>query len=188
MKMIKTLSLAAAFTLAAASSALAGDHGYIDVSRLNGMAVWDFHGKKIGDIQQVLLDTKSGRARFAVVQVDKEWSLDNPEIAVPWGSMHVKWTDEKPVVSMDATKEKLMGAPGYKLGDADRLYTKEASEPIYSYWSIVWHEDPITPDPSNTTNKSDREGTSTNSTTPTAPNTPTPNTPDTTSPGTTKQP
>lgn len=119
------------------------DKWLVDSSKLDGAAVWDFHGNKLGDLQQVLVDPKSGRVRYGVLEVDKAWNWSDPMIAIPWGTFAVKKGDGKtPTISIDSTKEKLEKAPRYKVGDAGRLYEKKASQPIYTYWGIYWIEDP----------------------------------------------
>lgn len=115
----------------------------VDASKLEGTAVYDFHGHKLGDLQQVLIDPQTGRIRYGVMEVDKSWSWPDPQVAIPWDSFAVKrGDDKKAALSIDATKQKLENAPKFKAGDADRLFSREASQPIYSYWSIFWYEDP----------------------------------------------
>lgn len=123
----------------------------VDASKLEGTAVWDFHGNKLGDLQEVLIDPQTGRIRYGVMEVDKSWSWSDPQIAIPWDSFAVKrGDDKKAVLSIDATKEKLEKAPKFKAGDADRLFSKESSQPIYSYWSVFWYEEPSASMKSNT--------------------------------------
>ncbi len=113
----------------------------VDASKLAGTDVYDFHGNKLGHLEQVLLDPKSGQIRYGVLEVDKAWSWPDPKIAVPWGSFAVKRGDDKSVkLSLDATKDKLEKAPKFKAGDADHLYDKQVSEPTYTYWSMYWYE------------------------------------------------
>lgn len=144
MKLTKLIAPLAALALTSTLALAADATGLVDASKLDGVEVYDFHGKKLGEIEQVLIDPMSGRIRYGVVEVDKEWSLDDPHVAVPWGSFQVKRGDDKTVkLSVDATKEKLAKAPRFKAGDAERLFTKEASAPVYTYWSIYWFDEPM---------------------------------------------
>lgn len=131
----------------------------VDTSKLDGTEVYDFHGSKLGEIQQVLVDPKSGRIRYGVMEVDKAWNWNDPMVAIPWGSFTVKKANDKtPTLSLDSTKEKLEKAPKYKVGDAGSLYRKEAGEPIYTYWGIYWFDDPS--DSSQSGNKNQQPGAS----------------------------
>lgn len=146
-KLIPTLAAVAVFAAVPPASAVEGTktsgmNSLVDASKLDGREVWDFHGNKLGHLQQVLVDPQSGRVRYGILEVDKSWSWADPTVAVPWGSFSVKnGDDQKPVLSIDATKEKLQNAPKFKDGDADRLYDKTAGEPIYTYWGIYWFEE-----------------------------------------------
>ncbi len=168
MKYSKLTATFAAFALSATSvfaadaSSMSDKQWLIDASKLDGTAVYDFHGTKLGDIQQVLIDPQSGRIRYGVVEVDKTWNWNDPQIAVPWGAFVVKkGDDKKPKLSIDATKDKLEKAPKYKVGDADRLFEKQASAPVYSYWSIYWWDEPMpaSTDKSSSSNTTDKAGT-----------------------------
>lgn len=142
---IALTSTTAAFA-AADSTQNANSQWLVDASKLEGTEVYDFHGHKLGDLQQVLIDPQTGRIRYGVMEVAKDWSWTDPQVAIPWDSFAIKRGDDKKVaLSIDATKEKLEKAPKFKAGDADRLFSKEASQPIYSYWSIYWFEEPAVP-------------------------------------------
>lgn len=137
------LTSSAAVFAAADSTQNSNAQWLVDASKLEGTAVYDFHGHKLGDLQQVLIDPQTGRIRYGVMEVDKAWSWSDPLVAIPWDTFAVKrGEDKKAALSIDATKEKLEKAPKFKAGDADRLFSKEASQPIYSYWSIYWYEEP----------------------------------------------
>ena len=135
------LALSSVVSFVAETSNSANAKSLVDASKLDGTAVYDFHGNKLGDLQQVLIDPMSGQIRYGVVEVDKSWNWNDPAIAVPWGSFAVKRGDDKSVnLSLDTTKEKLKKAPKFMAGDADRLYDKQSSEPVYTYWSIYWYD------------------------------------------------
>lgn len=145
MKLTKLIASLAAITLSSTVAFAADSAGsLVDASKLDGVEVYDFHGNKLGDIQQILIDPASGRIRYGVLEVDKAWNWSDPHVAIPWGSFAVKRGENNVVkFSVDATKEKLEKAPRFKAGDADRLFSKDASKPVYSYWSIYWIEDPM---------------------------------------------
>jgi len=115
----------------------------IDAGKLDGQQVKNMQGQDLGKIKQVLIDPQSGRARYAVLEVDKAWSLDNSEIAVPFGAFQISHNGNNNLtVQLDATKEKLQNAPKHKIGEADQLFSQQASQPLYSYWAILWFDDP----------------------------------------------
>jgi sporulation protein YlmC with PRC-barrel domain len=145
MKLKSTLLLAAT-CLTLAGSAFAEHAGLLDATTLDGTDVWDFHGKKLGDVKQILIDPHSGRVRYAIIEVDKAWELIDPEIAVPWAALRVaRKADRSLEIALDSTKERLADAPRYKMGDSDRILNREGGATIYSYWRAQWYDDPAKP-------------------------------------------
>lgn len=117
--------------------------GLMDASKLQDEKVTDSSGKKIGEVKEVLIDPEIGTIRYIVVQMDKEMNLEDRKIAVPWSAFDLTQSNEnRPELSLNATKEKLETAPSYGGGDAARLYSEQASAPIYEYWSVVWFPTP----------------------------------------------
>lgn len=114
----------------------------IDASKLDGKKVHNLQGEDLGDVSQLLIDSASGQVRYVVLELNKLWKINDPEVAVPFGSFKMtgKPVDANFKMTLDTTKDKLSNAPKHKIGEADRLFTKEAGMPIYSYWSIIWFE------------------------------------------------
>ena len=164
---IAALAISSTAAFAVADNTKNADSKWLlDASKLEGTDVWDFHGNKLGGLQQVLLDPQTGRIRYGVIEVDKSWNWSDPQVAVPWDSFAVKrGDDKKTVLSIDATKEKLQNAPKFKAGDAERLFSKEASQPIYSYWSVYWFEEPAATTTSNADSADTTSNTSSSGTT-----------------------
>lgn len=116
--------------------------GLLRASTLNGKNVTDAQGNNLGEIKRVLIDPTSGRVRYVVLEVDKAWNWNDPEVAVPFQAYQIKRSGDDDVkVTLEATKEKLEKAPKFKEGDADRIYDRAAAEPIHTYWSVLWFED-----------------------------------------------
>ena len=113
-----------------------------DSSRIENQKVTDKDGKYLGKVGRLLVDSLTGRVRFVVLEVDKEWSLNNPEIIVPWGTLQITPQSEKMYsVRIDATRDKLMNAPQFDKALTAQLTTREAGQPIYSYWGVTWQDE-----------------------------------------------
>lgn len=141
MKLHQLTTITSAFALFC-GTALA--QNLIGASKLDGKKVVNLQGEELGDLQQLLIDPQTGRVRYAVIEINKLWKINDPEVAVPFGALKItgKPNDANFKITLDATKDKLSNAPKHKIGEADRLFSKEASQPIYTYWSIYWFEDP----------------------------------------------
>ena len=145
-KSVSILSAMAIFAATAfgaeANRASQGSEGLLTASSLKGKPVDNLQGDRLGDIQRILIDPQNGRVRFAVIQVDKAWNWNDPEIAVPFTALQIDRQNENEVkVKLDATKDKLQNAPKFKQGDADRIFRADAGEPIYTFWSVTWFDD-----------------------------------------------
>jgi sporulation protein YlmC with PRC-barrel domain len=82
-----------------------GDLESVKKNRLLHKDVLDDHGKKVGTLEKLILDTKTGKIVYAVV------SLENGRLApLPWSDLRT--TREQNVTIIHATKEQLDTAVG----------------------------------------------------------------------------
>jgi sporulation protein YlmC with PRC-barrel domain len=113
-----------------------------DSSVIENTKVTDKDGKHLGKVERLLIDSLTGRVRFVVVEVDKEWSLNNPDVIIPWGTLQIAPQGEKNyTVRIDATRDKLLNAPHFDKALTQQLTTGESGEHIYSYWGVTWREE-----------------------------------------------
>jgi len=114
-----------------------------DSSVIENKKITDSSGKDLGKLERLLIDAKSGQVRFVIVQVDKEWSLNDPEVILPWRALQIARSGDKEyALKIDATRDKLMNAPHFDKALVHQLSTREAGQPIYSYWGVTWDEMP----------------------------------------------
>jgi len=59
----------------------------IESDRVEGTAVYDRDGNRIGTIERVMLDKITGRAAYAVMSFGGFFGLGAQEFAVPWGML-----------------------------------------------------------------------------------------------------
>lgn len=74
-------------------------------SRLMGKDVVDRNGEHLGEIQDLAIDTRSGKIDYAVLKYDRPWSLDNPLVAMPLGSFN--FGDGRHDVSMNLDRSQI---------------------------------------------------------------------------------
>ena len=107
-------------------------------SSLEGETVLNRQGETIGEIEEIMLDVKSGRVAYAVLAVGGFLGIGEKYFAVPWRALTLD-ADRKCFV-LDVDKDRLSDAPGFDkdhwpsmadenwAGDVHRFY---GSEP---YW------------------------------------------------------
>lgn len=80
-----------------------------------GSDLWDFHGNKIGTIDQVMLEP-AGKTVLAIINAD-EWLEEDHKVAVPWAKIYVRTEgddSDKVIYTLDVTKERLREAPRWE--------------------------------------------------------------------------
>ena len=75
--------------------------------------VYDPNENKIGDIKDVLVD-KSGKIAALIVGVGGFLGAGEKDVAVPFEAVHPTMKDKKWWLVMNATKDSLKSAPGFK--------------------------------------------------------------------------
>ncbi len=84
-------------------------------------AVYDRDDNKIGDVNDLLLDT-NGRVQAVIVGVGGFLGVGEKDVAVPFESLEVAEKDGDTYLVMDTTKDTLEKAPGYVYDDSERQW------------------------------------------------------------------
>lgn len=113
-------------------------HEYIGSDRVEGTKVFRSGGEKIGHIQRIMIDKRSGQAVYAVMNFGGFLGLGEDSYPLPWslltfntelGGYEVNLTDEQ---LKDAPK--FMNDENFDLGDRDR------DRRIYDYYGVAPYE------------------------------------------------
>jgi len=75
--------------------------------------VYDPNNNKIGQISDVLVD-KSGKITALIVGVGGFLGAGEKDVAVPFAAVKTEMKNDKPYLTLDATKDSLKSATGYK--------------------------------------------------------------------------
>jgi sporulation protein YlmC with PRC-barrel domain len=109
----------------------------LDGSVISDAKITDKQGNHLGKIERLLFDKESGMVRFAVLQVDKAWSLNNPEVIVPFKVLEINREDaRKYTITVDTDKDKLQQAPKFEEPLLNQLTTSAGAEAIYQHWGM----------------------------------------------------
>jgi sporulation protein YlmC with PRC-barrel domain len=74
-------------------------------SRLIGRDVEDRNGDHLGEIEDLVIDTRNQRVHSAVLKYDRPWSLDNPLVGLPLSSL--QFAPDRENVSMNVDRHRL---------------------------------------------------------------------------------
>lgn len=123
---------------------------------LDGYEVVDTTGEKVGSFDDVMLDLRSGRIAYAVIEMTGGFlGMGNKSVAVPWDSLTVEGAEE---MSQEGTthrmvlnipKDQLKEAPDYKKSEwpdqPDRDWLNQNLYSRYGYqpwWDTSYHGNP----------------------------------------------
>jgi sporulation protein YlmC with PRC-barrel domain len=82
-------------------------------SKLIGKDVKDRDGKKVGEIQDLVVDIGKGRVHYAVLDFDKAWSTEDKLLPVSLKSLQLSPRDRRMDVVMKTTREQLDMSRGF---------------------------------------------------------------------------
>ena len=91
-------------------------HDVISSDRVEGTAVYDAAGDKLGSIDELMIDKRSGQVRYAVLEFGGFLGMGTDRYPLPWNMLKYDTVREGYVVPLD--KAKLENAPRYNEDDS----------------------------------------------------------------------
>jgi hypothetical protein len=113
----------------------ASPHRRIASNRVEGTAVYNRGGDKLGRIECFMVDKISGQADYAVMSFGGLFGLGDNHYPLPWDML--AYDPGKGGYVVDLDKEKLKSGPSFRAGEApdfDRDYDRR----VYDYYGIVY--------------------------------------------------
>lgn len=105
------------------------------VSELTGMGIKNLNGEDIGEIEDLVVDAKSGKVRYAAVSYGGILGIGDELFAVPFEAFKFRQDAddaEDIVLVLDVSKQQLEGAQGFDKDNwpnfADRKFTDELDQ------------------------------------------------------------
>src|SRR6202044_1348686 len=140
---MKRVLLVSVLTLLASSAAFAADTSTMSPSSPAGLMttmpgdavtvtnwykqnVYDSSNNKIGEIEDVLVD-KSGKITAVIISVGGFLGMDTKDVAAPFDAVHPTMKDNKWWLTMNASKETLKSAPGYRYDKNTTMWVTDKS-------------------------------------------------------------
>ena len=111
-----------------------GDQRSLSASSLVGDQVKNKEGDQLGKLEDLMLDTKSGKISYAVVSLEGDQKPATRFYAVPWSAVKVNREDK--AVVFDVSKEKLKDAPGFDRGHWPNTGDKKWVKEVESYYNL----------------------------------------------------
>jgi sporulation protein YlmC with PRC-barrel domain len=110
-------------------------HDVISSDRVEGTAVYNDAGDKLGSIDYLVIDKRSGQVRYAALEFGGFLGIGTNRYPVPWNLLEYDTARGGYVVPID--KDTLEGAPRYEQGRRPN-YDEEYGRTVYDYYGVGW--------------------------------------------------
>lgn len=103
--------------------------------KVDGTAVYDRAGNKLGSVRNFMVDKRSGKAEYAVLQFGGFLGIGSDYYPIPWDMLDYETAQGGYVV--DLTKEQLEDAPRYTETE-DPVFDRSYGESVYTYYGRAY--------------------------------------------------
>jgi hypothetical protein len=104
----------------------------ISGGKVNGTAVYNTAGESIGKIYDLMIDKVSGKVAYAVMSFGGFLGMGDSYHPLPWSLL--RYDTNKGGYVVNLSKEKLEGAPNYRMGSAPAWGDRTYDEKVYGYY------------------------------------------------------
>lgn len=108
-------------------------HDCISSDKVEGTAVYNRAGDKLGSIDDLVIDKVSGQVRYAVMEFGGFLGMGTDRYPLPWSMLKYDTTKEGYVVPVD--KAQLDNAPHYPDGDMP-AYTPDYGRRVNNHYGL----------------------------------------------------
>jgi uncharacterized protein YrrD len=109
----------------------------IGSDKVEGTAVYDANGEKMGSIERVMIDKRSGQVAYAVISFGGFLGIGNDHYPIPWDAL--KYDTSLGGYRTIIAEQQLKSAPKYQ-GDSWDWEDHERRRKVYDYYNTPWME------------------------------------------------
>ena len=122
-------------TAGRADSAQGSSNRLIASNRVEGTAVYDRGGEKLGRIEYFMVDKVTGQADYAVMSFGGLFGLGGKHYPLPWDMLD--YSPRKGGYVVDLDKEKLEKGPSFEAGD-EPSFDRQYDQNVYDYYGVIY--------------------------------------------------
>jgi hypothetical protein len=104
-------------------------------NKVEGTAVYNRQGEKLGSIYNFMVDKRSGKAEYAVLSFGGLFGMGSDYYPLPWEVLTYDTSKGGYVVDLD--KSVIEKAPRYAAGN-EPAYDREYGRSVYDYYNIPY--------------------------------------------------
>ncbi len=106
----------------------------ISSDKVEGTAVYNNAGDKLGSIDDLMIDKVSGQVRYAVLEFGGFLGMGTDRYPLPWDILRYDTDKDGYIVPLD--KSKLENAPHYAKDDRP-TYNPDYGQRVNGYWGVM---------------------------------------------------
>jgi len=110
-------------------------HRLIASNRVEGTAVYDRQGEKLGRIEYFMVDKVSGQADYAVMSFGGLFGLGGRHYPIPWDMLD--YDPDQGGYRVDLDKARLEQGPSFAPGE-EPAFDRRYDQRVYDYYGIVY--------------------------------------------------
>ena len=107
----------------------------ISSEKVEGTAVYNREGEKLGTISNFMVGKRNGRVEYAVLSFGGLFGMGERNYPLPWDVLTYDTDKDGYVVDLD--KDRLKDAPSYERG-SDPSYDRTYGEQVYRYYGVTY--------------------------------------------------
>lgn len=100
-------------------------------NKVEGTAVYDAQGNKLGSVYNFMVDKRSGKAEYAVMSFGGFLGIGDEYHPLPWDQL--SYDTDKGGYVVNLTKDQLENGPSYRGGE-EPTYNRAYGEEVYGYY------------------------------------------------------
>lgn len=104
--------------------------------KVEGTAVYNSAGERLGTVERFMVDKVSGQAEYAVLAFGGLFGLGHRHYPLPWNALTYDTARGGYVVNL--TKEQLEEAPSYEPEGEQPVYDRDYGERVYAYYGFTY--------------------------------------------------
>jgi sporulation protein YlmC with PRC-barrel domain len=109
----------------------------ISSDRVEGMPVFDLHGKRIGEVERLMIDKLTGQIAYAILSFGGFLGLGEDHYPIPWSMLTY---NEKPDgFQVDITEDELKNAPKIEPGENWEQTSRNRNQDVCDYWEVRYY-------------------------------------------------
>ena len=110
-------------------------HRLIASNRVEGTAVYNREGEKLGRIENFMVDKASGRSEYAVMSFGGFLGMGDDHHPIPWSKLSYDTGQGGYVVDLD--RDKLTNGPKYRAGEEPQ-FDRDFGQRVHDYYGVVY--------------------------------------------------